>query len=94
MIVVACPDQCEGTDSEALGLAFHHQGPTFIKVYCQAATKLIDQDRGGVIMLCLDQGSMGCPCALSIFTSRPFSKFFFSSSFLCFLFIFQNGGRY
>ena len=30
IIVVACPDQGEGTDTEALGLAFHHQGPTFI----------------------------------------------------------------
>ena len=30
MIVIACPDQGAGTDPEALGLAFHHQGPTFI----------------------------------------------------------------
>ena len=30
MIVIACPDQGAGNDPEALGLAFHHQGPTFI----------------------------------------------------------------
>ena len=26
IIVIACLDQGEGTDPEALGLAFHHQG--------------------------------------------------------------------
>ena len=30
MIVIACPDQGAGNDPEALGLAFYHQGPTFI----------------------------------------------------------------
>ena len=37
MIVIACPDEGVGTDPEALGLAFHHQGPTFIlieKLHC------------------------------------------------------------
>ena len=46
IIAVACPDQGEGTDLKALGLAFHHQGPTFIGAYCQAATNQVDQDRG------------------------------------------------
>ena len=32
MIVIAYPDQGAGTDPEAFGLAFHHQGPTFILV--------------------------------------------------------------
>ena len=31
-IVVACPDR----DTEALGLAFYHQGCTFINTYRQA----------------------------------------------------------
>ena len=29
---------------EALGLAFHNQGPTYISTYCQAVTKLVDCD--------------------------------------------------
>ena len=33
VIVIACPDQGAGTDPEALGLAFHHQGLTFIFVH-------------------------------------------------------------
>ena len=45
MIVVACPDQGEGTDPDALGLAFHHQGRTF--TYCPAAANLVDRDTGG-----------------------------------------------
>ena len=44
IIFVACPDQGKGTDPEALGLAFHHQGPTFINTYYQADTNLVDQD--------------------------------------------------
>ena len=47
IIVIACPNQGEGTDPEALELAFHHQGPTFINAYCQATTNLIDGDRWG-----------------------------------------------
>ena len=47
IIVVACPDQGEGINPEALGLAFHHQGPTFINAYCQAVTNLVDRDKGG-----------------------------------------------
>ena len=39
IIVVAGPDQGEGTDSESLGIAWHHQGPTFIN----AATNLVDK---------------------------------------------------
>ena len=46
IIVVACPDQGEGTDPETLGLAFLHQGPTFNNAYCQADTNLVDRDRG------------------------------------------------
>ena len=42
-MVVACLDHGEGTDPEAFGLAFHHQGPTFINACCQAATILIYQ---------------------------------------------------
>ena len=30
IIVVAWPDHSAGHDPEALGLAFHHQGPTLI----------------------------------------------------------------
>ena len=30
-------------DPEPLGVAFHHQCPTFINAYCQAATNLVDQ---------------------------------------------------
>ena len=33
MIVIACSDQGAGNDPEALGLAFLHQGPTFIFVH-------------------------------------------------------------
>ena len=29
-------------DPEALGLAFEHQGPTFINAYSEAATNLVD----------------------------------------------------
>ena len=35
-------DQGDGTDPEALGLAFPHQGPTFINTYCQDATNLFE----------------------------------------------------
>ena len=42
MTVVAFPDRGAGNDPQALGLAFHHQGPTFINLYCQAATNLVD----------------------------------------------------
>ena len=41
IIVVACSDQ------EALGPAFHHQGPTFNNACCQAATNVVDRDRDG-----------------------------------------------
>ena len=34
--VAACCGRSKGNDPEALGLAFHHQGPTFINAYCQA----------------------------------------------------------
>ena len=44
--VVAYPDQGAGNDPEALRLAFHHQGPTFIIVYCQAGTNLVNRDLG------------------------------------------------
>ena len=38
MIVVAYLDRGPGHDPEALRLAFHHLGPTFIHAYCQAVT--------------------------------------------------------
>ena len=41
IIVVACPDQVEGKDPEALGLALHQQGPIFVNAFCQAATDLV-----------------------------------------------------
>ena len=47
IIIVAYADQGEGTDPEALGLAFHHQGPTLSNAYYQAATNLVDRDRSG-----------------------------------------------
>ena len=47
IIAVAFPDQGKGTDSKVLGLAFHHQGATFIDAYCQAAINLVDRDSGG-----------------------------------------------
>ena len=51
IIAVACPSQGEGTDPEALGLAFNHQGPTFISAYCQAATILVGSGQYGVFCL-------------------------------------------
>ena len=33
-IVVACPDRGAVNDPKALGLSFHHQGPTFTSAYC------------------------------------------------------------
>ena len=33
IIVVACSDLGAGNDPEVLGLAFHHQGATFINGY-------------------------------------------------------------
>ena len=44
IIVVAWPDHGAGNDPEALGLALHHHGPTFINAYCQDATNLVDWD--------------------------------------------------
>ena len=37
----------QGTNPEALGLAFHHHGLIFFNAYCQAATNLVNRDRGG-----------------------------------------------
>ena len=44
IMIAAYPDPGEGNDPEALGLTFHHKGPTFINayIYCQAATHLVD----------------------------------------------------
>ena len=39
-------DRGAGYDPEAMGLAFHHQSPTFINAYCQAAANLVDRDWG------------------------------------------------
>ena len=30
---LACPEQGAGNDPDALGIAFYHQGPTFINSY-------------------------------------------------------------
>ena len=38
VIVVACLYGGAGNDPEALGIAFHHQGSTFINVYCSYCT--------------------------------------------------------
>ena len=46
MIAVASRDRGAGNDPEALGLALHYHGPTFIDTYCQAATNLVDWDWG------------------------------------------------
>ena len=46
IIVVAWLDRGAGNDAEALGLASHHQGPTLVNAYCQAATSLVDRDCG------------------------------------------------
>ena len=43
-ISVAGPDQSAGYDPEPLWLDFHHQSPTFINAYCEAATNLVDLD--------------------------------------------------
>ena len=43
-MAAAYTDLGAGNDPEPLGLAFHHQGPAFIKACCQAATNLADQD--------------------------------------------------
>ena len=48
IIAVACPHQDEGTDPEALGLAFHQKGPTFINAYRHTAANLVDRDRSGL----------------------------------------------
>ena len=42
-MVVVCPDFGAGNEPEALELALHHLGPTFINAYCQAATNLVDR---------------------------------------------------
>ena len=42
--IIACPDWSAGNDPDALGLAFHHQGLTFINAYCQTAINLFNQD--------------------------------------------------
>ena len=34
VIVAICSYRVVCNDPEALGLAFYHQGPTFIKLYC------------------------------------------------------------
>ena len=44
IIVAACFDRGKGNNPEALGLALHHQGPTFIHAYCHAATNLVDKN--------------------------------------------------
>ena len=44
VIAIAWPDRGRENDPEALGLAVHHQGPTFFNAYCQAATYLVDWD--------------------------------------------------
>ena len=49
--VVACPDYGEGTDPEALRLAFHHQGPTFINAYM--LSNLMVEVK---VMICVCQG--------------------------------------
>ena len=41
IIAVSWQDLCAGNDPEPLGLAFHHQGSTFINAYCQAAVNLL-----------------------------------------------------
>ena len=40
IIALSWPDRGAGNDPEPLGLAFHHQGSTFINANCQAAMKL------------------------------------------------------
>ena len=44
IIIVACPDRSTCNDSwpEALGLAFHHQGPTLFNV--KLLTNLVDRN--------------------------------------------------
>ena len=55
----SCSMEGGSTDPEALGLACHHHEPTLIIVYCQAATNLVNQDRGGGgVMICLSQGGL------------------------------------
>ena len=43
IIVVSCPDQGAGNDSEAVGITLH-QGPTFVNEYYQAPTNLVDRE--------------------------------------------------
>ena len=70
IIVAARPDQLqdEWTDPETLGLAYHHQGPTFINEHCQAATNLVDCDRSGGNDLPHELGQGGL-CSLSTLSS-------------------------
>ena len=53
-IVVACPDEGEGADPEALGLAFHHQGPhSLMHVVKLLQIWLIETE-----VICLSQGGL------------------------------------
>ena len=62
IIVAAWPDCGAGNDLEALGLAFHHRGPTFINAYCQAATDMTDETKGNMgVIICLGQGGLRSP---------------------------------
>ena len=40
-------DQDEGTNPEALGPTFYHQGPAYTNLYGQAVTNMVDRNRGG-----------------------------------------------
>ena len=88
IIAVSWPDCGVGNDPVPLGLAFHHQGATFINAYCQAAmslsmhvvkplqTWLIETEGNMGLMICLGQGGL-----------RSLSALRWYHSFLCLVFV-------
>ena len=72
---IAYPDRGAGNDPEALGLAFHHQGPTFINAYHQAATDMVNWDWG-------QYGSNDLPRPKRSAFSKCFVGFIMESTYL------------
>ena len=66
-MIVACPDRRAGNDLKALDLAFHHQGPTFIRAHFKLLqTWLIETEGNMGLIIYLDKRCLHSPSALSI----------------------------
>ena len=66
LIVVASPDRVVCNDPEALEIAFHHQGPTFINAIVRLLQTWFIETEGNMgIIICLSQGGLRCMSALS-----------------------------